>query len=177
MGGDGYALVGYHNVEAVFALRLAADLKNAGVNLWFDRLDIRPEDDWSATVRSALQDCALFIPLLSPDYLASEYGRRELEQAARNHALILFVLVRSFNAGELLPPIPIHEYVDATDWRDDIVYEQALTTILARIEQSQRVAISSFINPEIRYLVQQAANVEMQKTALEYVRLSYQSSM
>jgi hypothetical protein len=40
MSDNGHIFLSYRSIEADFALQLAADLKNIGVKLWMDRLDV-----------------------------------------------------------------------------------------------------------------------------------------
>lgn len=48
---------------AAFALRLAADLKQVGFNVWIDQKDIRAGTEWDLEIEKALEtcDCLLFI--------------------------------------------------------------------------------------------------------------------
>ena len=80
---NNHIFLSYRSSEADFALRLAASLKNAGVKLWMDRLDIQPGDDWIHALQRAVNECAAVIAILSPDYIHSRYCRRELARADR----------------------------------------------------------------------------------------------
>ena len=62
----------YARADAEFALRLADDLRTAGVNLWVDQRDIRPSQRWDRAVENALRDCAAVVVVLSPRSVASE---------------------------------------------------------------------------------------------------------
>src|SRR5688572_14957658 len=79
----GHIFISYRSIESDFALRLAADLKNAGLNIWLDRLDagINAGDDWIQVLQDALDECSAVIAILSPDYVVSKYCRRELKRA------------------------------------------------------------------------------------------------
>jgi hypothetical protein len=45
------AFFSYSRDDSEFALRLAADLKAAGANVWLDQLDIAPGQRWARTVQ------------------------------------------------------------------------------------------------------------------------------
>ena len=47
------AFVSYAREDSEFALRLAADIKANGANVWIDKLDIRPGGSGIAKLRSA----------------------------------------------------------------------------------------------------------------------------
>lgn len=178
MSAEGYILTGYHSVEARFALRLATDLKNEGVNLWMDRLDIQPGDHREATQESALSDCAALLTLLSPDYVASAYGRHELAYMHRAGRPVLPVLLRPISPQDWLSEAGLRdrEYVDMTEWYNPQKYQDALDELLNRIRDLKQVQITKLVNPERRYLNTLLMQIESQKTLLEYVRLSYQSA-
>ena len=55
-----FLVISYRSLEAVFALRLAADLRNAGVRVWLDRLDcgIRAGEDWRRSIERAIDTCS-----------------------------------------------------------------------------------------------------------------------
>ena len=60
---QGPVFLSYRSTEVDFALKLAVDLKAAGVNLWMDRLDIKPGDDWLKALQNAVSNCAAMIPV------------------------------------------------------------------------------------------------------------------
>lgn len=62
----------YARADASFALRLAGDLKAAGVDVWVDQLDILPSQRWDRTLETALRGAAGVLVILSPRSVASE---------------------------------------------------------------------------------------------------------
>jgi hypothetical protein len=61
----------YARADSAFALRLAKDLRAAGVEIWIDQLDIRAGDTWDRAVEVALQRCSHLLVILSPAAVAS----------------------------------------------------------------------------------------------------------
>ena len=173
MSNEGYIILGYHNVEASFALRLAADLRSYGVNLWLDRLDIRPQDDWDATLESALSAASAFLPVLSPDYVSSSYGRMELADIAAAARPIIPVLVRPVSAADWPPQIGYRQYIDMTEAHNSRSYEQALDRLVSMIRDLGLIQVTGFVNPEKRYINQLLVQIEQHKAQLEFVPLSY----
>jgi hypothetical protein len=51
------AFFSYSREDSEFALRLAADLRAAGANVWIDQLDIGPGQRWDRSVQDALENC------------------------------------------------------------------------------------------------------------------------
>src|SRR6516164_7600551 len=55
----------YASEDAEAAERIATGLRAAGVEVWFDKSELRGGDAWDRQIRKQIQDCALFIPLIS----------------------------------------------------------------------------------------------------------------
>jgi hypothetical protein len=55
----------YHRADASFALDLTMDLRDAGVNIWMDEVDV-VGDDWGKEVQSALKLSGVLLYVLSP---------------------------------------------------------------------------------------------------------------
>lgn len=62
----------YARTDSEFALRLADDLRAAGVDLWIDQRDILPSQHWDRAIEAALRECAAVVVVLSPRSVASE---------------------------------------------------------------------------------------------------------
>jgi len=81
MSDNGHIFLSYRSIEADFALQLAADLKNIGVKLWMDRLDvgIKVGDDWVQALQDAVNGCARRRKkqnLRIPNYFRNRFGTR-----------------------------------------------------------------------------------------------------
>jgi carbonic anhydrase len=53
-----YKFLSYAREDSAFVLRLAANLKVQGANVWMDQLDIPPGRQWDREVERALNECA-----------------------------------------------------------------------------------------------------------------------
>ena len=63
----------YSSKDTEFVVNLARKLRDAGVSLWIDRMDIDGGQHWDLSVEKALKDCQGMIVALSPDSLASTH--------------------------------------------------------------------------------------------------------
>ena len=88
--------------DASAAVRIAAGLRAAGIEVWLDHSELRGGDAWDHRIRSQLRDCALFIPVISRHtaHRAEGYFRLEWHLAdqrtrlmARSRAFIVPVCV------------------------------------------------------------------------------------
>ncbi|MCS6837125.1 MAG: toll/interleukin-1 receptor domain-containing protein [Anaerolineae bacterium] len=58
--------IAYARADEIFAFELDNDLRECGVRVWMDAIDIAPQADWRRAVVSALHDCGVLLMVLSP---------------------------------------------------------------------------------------------------------------
>jgi TIR domain len=63
--------VSYSRSDSEFALRLAKELRAAGMSIWLDQLDISPGERWDQAVGDALINCSSILVILSPASVSS----------------------------------------------------------------------------------------------------------
>jgi HEAT repeat protein len=177
MNADGHIFLSYRGIEADFALQLAADLKNAGVNLWMDRFEIKPGEDWRGSIQQAINDCAAIIAAVSPDYVVSEYCLKELLRANDLKRPIFPVLLRSVEAKDWPFVIQGVQYVDFTNWRDEGAYRQHFDLLLKELRRKASGQIGQVPDAETRYLNSLIAELKAYWGVPEYVELSGKADM
>lgn len=69
----------YASQDADAAQRIAEALRNAGVEVWFDRNELVGGDAWDRKIRQQIKECALFVPLISAATQARGEGYFRLE--------------------------------------------------------------------------------------------------
>ena len=92
----------YASQDAAAALRICEALRAAGIEVFLDQSELRGGDAWDQKIRRELQDCALFIPVISAHTASRHEGYFRLEwdladqrthMIARNRAFIVPVCV------------------------------------------------------------------------------------
>jgi TolB-like protein/Tfp pilus assembly protein PilF len=66
--------------EDLAAVRTIADaLRAAGIEVWFDQIELRGGDEWDGKIKRQIRECALFLPIISAqtDARTEGYFRRE----------------------------------------------------------------------------------------------------
>ncbi len=171
--------ISYKSEENPFALQLAAALKNRGINIWIDRLDIKPADNWEAAIDSALKSCKGLIAVITPAYLTSRYGRAELLFAFDHDLPIFPLLLRRVEKDAMPFWLPTLQWLDFSDYYglDDAAYQRKLATLLTRIEAEQRDVVGDLPSAEIQYLTTLIADLESQQGVENYIALSAQSEV
>jgi TolB-like protein/Tfp pilus assembly protein PilF len=98
----------YASQDADAAQRMCDGLRAGGIEVWFDRSELRGGDAWDQKIRQQIRDCALFVPVISANTAARGEGYFRLEWAlaeqraqrmARNRAFILPVCVDATPEG------------------------------------------------------------------------------
>lgn len=76
--------ISYASEDGEAAGRLAAGLRHAGVEVWFDQRQLAGGDDWDASIREQIRTCFLFVPVISANTQKrlEGYFRREWQWAA-----------------------------------------------------------------------------------------------
>src|SRR5215831_16514281 len=69
----------YASEDAEAAERIATALRAAGVEVWFDKSELRGRDAWDKQIRGQIRDCALFVPIISANSQARPEGYFRLE--------------------------------------------------------------------------------------------------
>ncbi|HVZ66287.1 MAG TPA: TIR domain-containing protein [Lacunisphaera sp.] len=99
----------YASQDAEAAKRICESLRQAGVEVWFDQSELRGGDAWDAKIRRQIKECALFVPIISPNTNARPEGYFRLEwklAVDRSHLLA--------DDHPFLFPIAIGDVNDAT---------------------------------------------------------------
>jgi adenylate cyclase len=88
----------YASQDAEAAKRVCEALTSSGIEVWFDRSELRGGDAWDQQIRQKIRDCALFIPIISATTASRHEGYFRLEwdladqrshKIARNRAFII----------------------------------------------------------------------------------------
>ena len=82
---QGTIFISYSSDDIAAARQLFAGLEKIGGDVaWFDKSALKPGDSWEQQILSAIQRCAIFVPLLSAntENRTEGYFRREWDEAA-----------------------------------------------------------------------------------------------
>ncbi len=111
-GGSHAAFLSYASEDAPAAERICAALRAAGIEVWFDRSELRGGDAWDSAIRRQIKSCALFIPLISANSHSRAEGYFRLEWKLAVDRSHLMATDRAF----IVPVV-----IDATPDSDDRV--------------------------------------------------------
>jgi hypothetical protein len=73
--------ISYSRKDLVFVERLAEDLKAAGLEVWYDLSGLDGGTRWGREIQSAIQQSQIFVVVLSPNSIDSEWVEKEFMYA------------------------------------------------------------------------------------------------
>jgi TolB-like protein/Tfp pilus assembly protein PilF len=120
--------ISYASEDAGSAARICEALRAAGIDVWLDQDALRGGDAWDAKIRKQIQDCALFIPVISAhtNARAEGYFRGEWNLATRR------MLNMAQDAAFLVPVV-----IDGLREPDARVPEEFLRAHWTRLPQGE----------------------------------------
>src|SRR5215469_1426441 len=76
---SGAVFLSYASQDAEAAQKICDALRAAGIEVWFDKSELRGGDAWDRQIRKQIHDCVLFIPVISANAHARDEGYFRLE--------------------------------------------------------------------------------------------------
>jgi hypothetical protein len=83
----------YSRVDSPFVLKLAKDLREAGVNVWLDQLDIAAGSHWDSSIEKALHSSKTLLIILSSTSVASDNVMDEVSYALEEGKTVIPILL------------------------------------------------------------------------------------
>ena len=80
---DPYVFVSYSHRDEALVYREIRWLQDQGVKVWYDT-QIQAGSEWSDALANAISGCSWFLYFITPNSVASENCRRELNHARNN---------------------------------------------------------------------------------------------
>lgn len=81
--------ISYSRKDAEAVSAIDSFLKERGYTVWFDKAEIKPADLWSDEIVKAIENCKIFIVILTPHSSDSADVAKEVSQAAEDKKAIL----------------------------------------------------------------------------------------
>ncbi len=85
----------YSRKDLKFVKQLAADLQQAGYDVWYDLSNIEGGDRWATEIQTAIDNCDACITVISPNSIISEWVEKEFLYASNTDKRVVPVLLES----------------------------------------------------------------------------------
>jgi hypothetical protein len=132
--------ISYSRVDSAFALRLVRDLKERGLEVWLDQVEIGPGENWDNEIEQALDHAKTVMVLVSGASAKSENVKNEIGAALERGKLVVPVVL-----AKATVPLMINR-LQREDFTGD--YEIALRKLLQRLSGGSRTSTLKAITPE-----------------------------
>ena len=76
---EGAIFLSYASEDRALVQEICGTLEKAGMDVWFDRHDLEPGDDFARKIRMTIEGCSLFVPILSRSCLKRNRRFLQLE--------------------------------------------------------------------------------------------------
>jgi len=83
----------YSRADETVAMRFATDLRERGIPMWVDQLDIRPSEHWDRAIERAVHECRGLVVILSPRSVESDNVADEISFAIDHKKSVLPVMI------------------------------------------------------------------------------------
>ncbi len=137
-----HIFVSYSRRNLTFVTQLVKDLQQAGLAVWFDQISIQPGDIWEAAIEKGLKEAIAVVVVISPDSMASEYVRKEVNFAQESDQLILPVL---YQPAQLFLNLQTIQWVDLSS---ETVYPINLQKLIAVLQREPGLSGNPTTPPE-----------------------------
>ena len=141
---DDHFFCSYSRDDSAFALKLASELRNAGVALWIDQIDIPGGQRWDDAIQRALASCSGVIAVISPNAVESQNFMDEMSYALDEGKRVIPVFHR-----ECVVPFRLRrmQRVDFTGAFDKGFTELLIAIRSGQLQRYHRRFMSPPVNP------------------------------
>ena len=98
-------IVSYSRKDSTVARKLIDSFKQINFDVWVDWEDIPPAVGWLEQILRGIEESDVFVFLISPDSVASEVCKVEIEHAAKNNKRIIPIVLRDIDPKTAIPTI------------------------------------------------------------------------
>jgi hypothetical protein len=127
--------ISYSRVNQELALKLATELRETNFSIWIDQLDIPSGARWDNEVEKALNECGIFLIILTPESIASENVKDEIGFAIDHGKRLLPILLEPCDIPLRLRRL---QYADFTQMRYRDGVERVKQLLEELIQQESR---------------------------------------
>jgi len=116
--------ISYAHLDSGTVLNISRQLKEAGYELWIDKLGIQGGDLWVSEIVKGIRGCDIFLLFVSSNSVRSEYVRRELDVAFGEKRKIIHVMIENVEIPESwVYQLAGLQYVDYRnpDWKSQLL--------------------------------------------------------
>lgn len=121
--------ISYAHKDKTFAKKLAGELENAGMKVWWDFDSLKGGQDWQKEIERGIKQCDFFLVALTPDAVESEWVGNEITYAILSQKPIIPLHLRKCDV-----PIGLikKQYIDFENQTQKVAIRELLELLKSR---------------------------------------------
>jgi hypothetical protein len=123
--------ISYSRRDLGIAEKIITVLRKNALEPWLDWKSIPKGEDWEEEIYRGIEGADIFLFLVSPDSIASEWCKKEIDHAVKNNKRILPIVVRDSDPKSIHPEISKRNWIFCRDGQDD--FGKAIEEVRATI--------------------------------------------
>jgi uncharacterized protein (TIGR03032 family) len=148
--------ISYARVDDEAADRIAVALQTVGLEVWWDAM-LQPGEVFDEKIQNVVAEAKVFVGVLSPTSLLSDWVRWELSQAVTNGLHVIPMLVDGLAPEQLAPPLSLVHAIMIPELEPGVLREAAVQTSSVVRALRRRVTGDSVRDRDARSRLAQAA--------------------
>jgi CHASE2 domain-containing sensor protein len=127
--------ISYSRKDKDFVLRLHQALRERELDVWVDLEKIQPTEEFMEAIFRGIEEAQIFVTVLTPDWVRSVVGGREIKHATENNKRLVPIVARDVDPGV------VPESLARLDWifcRESDDFETALKELIEAIERDPK---------------------------------------
>lgn len=123
--------VSHSSLDKEIVRQLATEIRAEGIEAWFDEWEIQPGDSVVEKINVGIQECQIFIIVISHNSVASKWVQEELNAATiRRIQENAHIIPVRLDASEVPPLLATLHYIDLANYQTG--FKKLIDTILKR---------------------------------------------
>jgi TIR domain len=125
-----YAFASYNHVDSDNVSKIVKELHNKGFDIWMDRFDLLPGDNWSLKISDAVKKSSILLLFIGKGNVSSSWVQQEIYLMSQNKKSAIIPILLDGAETESLPEfIKNRLWIDARDEFDNAI-ERIATALL-----------------------------------------------
>lgn len=130
------AFLSYNSKDVADANRLAEIIKDAGVNVWMDKWNILPGDEWEIEIEQAMSSCRTYLALWGTSGAGPWHHdemRRAIQRRLSDNLRVIPILLPGCQDLGLMPEVL--RRIDMCDFREGLANEEEIGRLIRGIRK------------------------------------------
>lgn len=107
-----YIYISYSQKDSLFVNKLSENLVRSGVNIWFDKMEINPGENWQKKNNEGISKASILLFISSKNSLKSKWINYEIKKFVEGNGRIISIIIDDYGRNELPDFLQNYQLVD-----------------------------------------------------------------